>query len=157
MAVEIERKFLVKNNDFLKEVVESKKIIQAYISKSSIANVRVRLINETGYITIKGKSDEKCMSRFEWEHVISKDEALTLIEFSKEHIVEKTRYIVPEKTGFVFEVDIFEKDNKGLIVAEIELKTEDSYFVKPDWLGREVTTEKKYYNSKLSVNPYKLW
>ena len=157
MPLEIERKFLVKNNDFLKERIDTKKIIQAYISKSSTANVRVRLINNVGYITVKGKSDEKCMSRFEWEHKIPVSEAIVLIDFAKENIVEKTRYIVPEETGYVFEVDVFEKDNKGLIVAEIELDSETSNFVKPDWLGKEVTTEKKYYNSKLAKNPYKFW
>ena len=157
MPIEIERKFLVKNDSFLSSVKESKKIKQAYVSKSSTANVRVRLIDDIGYITVKGKSDYNCMSRFEWEHIIPKSEAEVLLEFAKERTVIKTRYFVPEKSGFVFEIDVFEGDNKGLIVAEIELNSEGDLFERPPWLGREVTTEKKYYNSALSRKPYKKW
>ena len=157
MPIEIERKFKVKSNEFINEAFDSKKIKQGYISKSKKANVRIRVSDDKGYITIKGKSDDKGISRYEWEHEISKKEALELLKFSNGDIVEKTRYLVKEESGLVFEIDVFEGNNKGLIIAEIELEYETQEFIKPNWLDIEVTGNKKYYNSHLSKNPYNQW
>jgi len=157
MAIEIERKFLVKSNDFIELAVKHHKITQAYISRSKDANVRVRLMDDAGFITIKGKSDENKMSRKEWEFKIPRDEALELIAFSKTDKITKTRYLVPESSGLMYEVDVFEGKNKGLIVAEIELKSEGQSFELAQWIGKEVTKEKRYYNSSLSKHPYTEW
>jgi len=157
MAIEIERKFLVKSTDFIDLAIKKYKITQAYISRSKDANVRVRLKNDTGFITIKGKSDKNRMSRKEWEFEIPKTEALELIAFSKTDKIEKTRYLIPEQNGLMFEVDVFEGKNKGLIVAEIELESENQEFITPYWIDKEVTKEKRYYNSSLSKNPFSEW
>ena len=157
MAIEIERKFLVKSMDFIDLSIKKYKITQAYISRSKDANVRVRLKDDVGIITIKGKSDKNKMSRQEWEFEIPKAEAEELIDFSKTDKITKIRYLVPEKNGLMYEVDVFEEKNKGLIVAEIELKSEKQEFNLPYWIGKEVTKEKKYYNSSLSKHPYSEW
>jgi len=157
MAIEIERKFLVKSMDFIDLAIKKHKITQAYISRSKDANVRVRIKDDVGIITIKGKSDKNRMSRQEWEFEIPKAEAEELIAFSKTDKIVKTRYIVPEKSGLMYEVDIFEGKNEGLIVAEIELKSENQEFHKAYWLDKEVTKDKKYYNSSLSKHPFKEW
>lgn len=147
MAVEIERKFLVQG-DFKKEVVASHRIKQAYISRIAERTVRIRIKDEQGYITIKGKSNESGSSRFEWEKEISKAEAEALLELCEEGMIEKTRYVV--KSGsHVFEVDEFHGLHQGLVLAEIELESEDEVFIKPKWLGKEVTGEARYYNSQM--------
>ena len=157
MAIEIERKFLVKSTDFIKLAIKYHKITQAYISRSKDANVRVRLMDDVGFITIKGKSDENKMSRKEWEFEIPKEEAIELIAFSKTDVITKTRYLIPENSGLIYEVDVFEGKNEGLIVAEIELKSENQEFDLPYWIGKEVTKEKRYYNSALSKHPFTEW
>jgi len=157
MAIEIERKFLVKSMDFIDLAIKKHKITQAYISRSKDANVRVRIKDDVGIITIKGKSDKNKMSRQEWEFEIPKAEAEELIDFSKTNIIKKTRYLVPEKSGLMYEVDVFEEKNEGLIVAEIELESEDQKFDLAYWVDKEVTKEKKYYNSSLSKHPFTEW
>lgn len=157
MAIEIERKFLVNSMDFIDLAVEYHKITQAYISRSKEANVRVRLMDSTGFITIKGKSDKNKMSRLEWEFEIPESEAKELLEFAKTDKIVKTRYLVPEKSGLLFEVDVFEGKNKGLVVAEIELSSENQKFTTPQWAGKEVTKDNRYYNSSLSKHPFKEW
>lgn len=156
MALEIERKFLVKNEDFKELAFKSYKIAQGYLSSVPERTVRVRLTDEKGFLTIKGDSNSEGIARFEWEKEIEVDDANNLLKLCEPGVIIKTRYLV--QVGFhVFEVDVFEGENKGLIVAEIELKSEDEFFKKPDWLGKEVTGEEKYYNASLSRYPYKDW
>ncbi len=156
MAQEIERKFLVKG-DFKPFVTKSTRITQGYLSSVPERTVRVRIKGEKGFLTIKGIGNASGASRFEWEKEISVEEARSLLELCEPGIIDKTRYIVPEKGGLKFEVDEFYGDNDGLTVAEIELPAEDHPFTKPNWLGEEVTGDVKYFNSMLMKNPYKNW
>jgi len=156
MAQEIERKFLVKG-DFKPFVTKSTRITQGYLSSVPERTVRIRIKGEKGFITIKGIGNASGASRFEWEKEISVEEAKSLLELCEPGIIDKTRYIVPEESGLLFEVDEFYGDNDGLTVAEIELPTEDQPFTKPEWLGEEVTGDVKYFNSMLMKNPYKNW
>jgi len=155
-VIEIERKFLIKSDAFKSEAVSQERIVQGFLNTHEERTVRVRISGDFGYLTIKGKSNEAGTSRFEWEKELSLDEAEALLLLCEEGIIEKTRYAVP--TGqHIFEIDEFHGANKGLIIAEIELNYEDELYVQPDWLGDEVTGDIKYYNSKLSKNPFKTW
>lgn len=156
MAQEIERKFLVKG-DFKPFATKATRITQGYLSSVPERTVRVRVKGDKGYITIKGIGNASGASRFEWEKEIPVEEVKSLLDLCEPGIIDKTRYIVPEKSGLVYEVDEFYGDNEGLTVAEIELPTEDTPFTKPDWLGEEVTGDAKYFNSMLMKNPYKNW
>ena len=118
--------------------------------------VRVRLTNQKGTLTVKGLSSEDGLKRFEWEKTISKSDAKALMEFCEPGVIDKLRYEV-EVGNHVFEVDEFFGDNEGLVIAEIELDDENEEFEHPDWLGAEVTGDKRYYNSELSKSPYKHW
>lgn len=155
MNIEIERKFLVKG-DFEKYAVNQKIIKQGYLSTVPERLVRIRIYGNKGYLTIKGIPNSSGTSRFEWEKEISADEASELLNLCEPGIIEKIRYYVPFG-NHTFEVDEFFGDNSGLIVAEIELRSEDEHFDKPDWLGDEVTHDKKYNNSMLTKNPFKNW
>ena len=155
MAQEIERKFLVAG-DFKSLVSNQIRIRQGYLSSVPERTVRVREKGEKGFITIKGRCSESGMSRYEWEKEISINDAKELLLICEDGIIDKIRYIV--KSGeHVFEVDEFYGDNDGLVVAEIELSTENEVFTKPSWLGKEVTGDIRYYNSMLMKNPYKNW
>lgn len=156
MALEIERKFLT-TGKFKQEATSKTRITQGYLSSDSKPTVRVRIAGNKGFLTIKGSPNQTGISRFEWEKEIPVKEAEELLEICKPGIIYKTRFIVPEKTGLIFEVDEFHGDNEGLIIAEIELPTEDYKFDKPCWLGKEVTGEVRYYNSMLVKNPSKNW
>ncbi|HDO28163.1 MAG TPA: CYTH domain-containing protein [Bacteroidetes bacterium] len=156
MAEEIERKFLVKG-DFKPFVTTETRIIQGYLSSAPERTVRVRIKGDRGFLTIKGAGNETGTTRFEWEMEIPVEEAKSLLQICERSMIDKTRYIVPEKSGLKFEVDEFYGDNKGLTVAEIELPSEDHPFEKPEWLGDEVTGDLKYYNAMLVKNPYKYW
>ncbi len=154
--VEIERKFLVTSNDFKKEANLKLKIKQGFLNTHKERTVRVRLRNDEGFLTVKGISNTSGTSRFEWEKEISATEANALLNICEEGIIDKTRYQVP-LGSHVFEVDEFHGANQGLVVAEIELQNENEAFEKPNWLGKEVTGEVKYYNSQLSKKPFKDW
>lgn len=156
MNVEIERKFLVKNDDFKSESHTHKNIKQGYLNSDKNRTVRIRIADDNAFITIKGKSNEAGTTRFEWEKEIKKQEAEDLLLLCEPSIIEKTRYLVSVGVH-TFEVDEFYGDNKGLVIAEVELKTESEIFTKPNWLGREVTGDKKYYNSSISIRPFKDW
>lgn len=147
--MEIERKFLVKG-DFKPFATSCISISQGYLSTEPERTVRVRTWNKKGFITIKGKSNESGMSRFEWEKEIDLEEAQQLLQLCLPVIIEKKRYLIPEKSGLVFEVDEFFGAHNGLVMAEIELPQEDALFIKPEWLGEEVTGDVHYYNSYLS-------
>ena len=153
MAKEIERKFLVKRELF-KPIDEGEYIAQGYLSSTPERTVRVRIKNHRGYLTIKGKNVG--ISRSEFEYEIPKSDAEELLELCEPSIIVKRRYIV-EIEDSRWEVDVFEGDNAGLIVAEIELESEETEFFKPGWLGEEVSFDPRYYNSNLSKNPYKFW
>ena len=154
--LEIERKFLVKSNAFKDEAFSTTRITQGFLNTHKERTVRVRLKGNAGFITVKGKSSANGLSRFEWEKEISKDDAMALLELCEQGVIDKMRYEVKVE-GHVFEVDEFFGDNQGLIVAEVELNSEDEAFVKPEWLGQEVTGDIKYYNSQLSKQPYRSW
>ena len=153
---EIERKFLVKNNAYKADATTYKRIIQGYLSTNPERTVRVRVKGEKGFLTIKGKSNKTGTTRFEWEKEISLTEAQSLLKLCEEPTIDKIRYQVPV-ANHVFEVDVFQKKNAGLVIAEIELINEDQSYTSPDWLGEEVTGDLKYYNSSLSKKPYKEW
>jgi adenylate cyclase len=154
--IEIERKFLVKSDSY-KSLAKSKtRIVQGFLNTDSNRTVRVRIKGDLGFITVKGKSNEAGTSRFEWEKEISVEDADNLLELCEKGILEKCRYIIVSE-NHVYEVDEFYGDNEGLTVAEIELNSENERFQKPDWLGKEVTGEVKYYNSQLSKKPFKKW
>jgi len=154
--IEIERKFLVKSDAFKQEAFKSTRITQGFLSTDPKRTVRVRIKGECGFLTIKGKSNASGTSRFEWEKKISVDDAKQLLQLCKKGVIDKIRYEV--KVGnHNFEIDEFFGKNKGLIVAEIELKNENEVFVKPNWVGKEVTGDVKYYNSQLSKHPFCEW
>jgi CYTH domain-containing protein len=156
MSLEIERKFLVKNNDFKKESYQKTTIKQGYLNSDKNRTVRIRVTDEKAFITIKGKSNSAGTTRFEWEKEIDKTEAEQLLLLCEPSIIDKTRFLVKNE-HHIFEVDEFYGDNKGLIVAEIELVSENESFKKPNWLGKEVTGDLKYYNSSISKFPFKEW
>lgn len=154
--VEIERKFLVRSNAFLKDAIKSNRIVQGYLSSNPERTVRIRIKGSCGYLTIKGMSNASGMSRMEWEKEISIEDAEELLLLCEKGTIDKIRHEVIVGTH-VFEVDVFNLENEGLIIAEVELSSEDEKFEKPKWLGDEVTQDKRYYNSYLSKNPYKNW
>ena len=147
--IEIERKFLVKAYDYRKEAHRKTKIIQGYLTKDPKRTVRVRIREDQGFLTIKGMSSENGLSRFEWEKEISLNEAQELITLCLPTVIEKTRYEVTYK-GVLFEVDEFEGTHGGLVLVEVELNSTEDIFEIPKWVDKEVTGDKKYYNSYLS-------
>lgn len=154
--IEIERKFLVLNTNFKTEAFKHTRIIQGFLSTDKKRTVRVRLKGDIGFLTIKGKSSKNGLSRFEWEKEISKPEVESLLGICKKGIIDKIRYEI-KVDNHTFEVDEFFGKNKGLIVAEVELNSEKENFTKPEWLGKEVTGDVKYYNSQLSKQPFTRW
>ena len=147
--IEIERKFLVKAYDYRKEAHRKTKIIQGYLTKDPKRTVRVRIREDQGFLTIKGMSSEDGLSRFEWEKEISLNEAQELITLCLPTVIEKTRYEVTYK-GVLFEIDEFEGAHNGLVLVEVELNSTKDIFEIPKWVDKEVTGDKKYYNSYLS-------
>ena len=156
MSLEIERKFLVENEDFKTDAYQKKLLKQGYLNSDKNRTVRVRIADDKSFITIKGKSNSTGTTRFEWEKEIDLLEAEQLLLLCEPSVIDKTRFYVKSE-NHIFEVDEFYSDNQGLIVAEIELNSENEQFKKPSWLGKEVTGNIKYYNSSLSKNPFKNW
>ena len=153
---EIERKFLVKDERYKQQAHANSRIRQGYICSAHGRTVRVRIRDARGYLTIKGPSTNGGLTRYEFEKEITLDEAEHLMQLCEPGIIDKTRYLV--KSGpHTFEVDEFHGENEGLVVAEIELGSEDETYEKPDFIGKEVTGDKRYYNSHLRVNPFSLW
>ena len=155
MAQEIERKFLVKA-EFKSAAKMKTRITQGYLSSVPERTVRVRVKGDKGFITIKGIGNASGASRYEWEKEIPTSEILELLELCEKGVIDKTRFLV-DVGNHTFEVDEFYGDNEGLVVAEVELGSEDEAFEKPDWLGEEVTGDVKYFNSMLMKNPYTKW
>ncbi|MEP2237795.1 MAG: CYTH domain-containing protein [Maribacter sp.] len=154
--IEIERKFLVKSDNYKSEARSKTRIVQGFLNTDPSRTVRVRIKGNTGFITVKGKSNASGTSRFEWEKEISVNEADSLLKLCEKGILDKYRYEIVIG-NHVFEVDEFFGDNTGLTIAEVELKNEHEEFEKPNWLGVEVTGEVKYYNSQLSKNAFCTW
>ena len=154
MALEIERKFKVANADWRDSVTRSTSLRQGYLSTKPEATVRVRLENGVGTLTIKSKT--RGISRSEFEYDIPSSEVTQLLQLCEGPLIEKIRHlvIIGEHT---WEIDEFSGDNQGLIIAEIELSSEDESFKKPGWLGKEVSHDARYYNSSLVIHPYNQW
>ena len=154
--LEIERKFLVKNEDFKKEAYQSFHIKQGYLNSHPERTTRIRIKENKAFMTVKGKSSESGLSRLEWEKEIDLKDAEALLQLCEPGKIEKTRFLV--KSGnHIFEVDEFYGENEGLIVAEVEMNSESDQVLLPDWLANEVTGEQKYYNSALTQKPFKTW
>jgi len=154
MATEIERKFLLANDSWRKGAT-GQRYRQGYLSTEKERVVRVRTIDETAYLTIKGIA--RGISRLEFEYPIPLADAQTMLEaLCHKPIIDKTRYRIPV-AAHVFEVDEFYGQNAGLIVAEVELGSEDEHFERPDWLGEEVTADPRYANAALIEHPYSAW
>ena len=155
-GLEIERKFLVRNDDYRRLAYSSSRICQGYICSGHGRTVRVRIRDQRGFLTIKGPSNADGISRYEFEKEITLDEAQHLMELCEPGRIDKTRYLV--KSGVhTFEVDEFYGENEGLVMAEVELQSEDEAFEKPDFIGKEVTGDRRYYNGHLSKRPYSVW
>ena len=154
--LEIERKFLVVGDSYKQQAYGSNRICQGYICSSRGRTVRVRIRDSRGYLTIKGPSENGGLSRYEFEKEITLDEAEHLMQLCEPGMIEKTRWLV--KSGIhTFEVDEFHGENEGLVMAEVELNYEDEPYEKPDFIGLEVTGDRRYYNSYLKEHPYKDW
>ena len=156
-GMEIERKFLVRDDSYKALAQRSYRIRQGYICSGHGHTVRVRQRDQQGFLTIKGPSFDGGLSRYEFEKEITHDEATQLFRLCKPGIIDKTRYLVPAGDGHTFEVDEFYGDNEGLVVAEVELGAPDEPYVRPPFLGQEVTGDRRYTNASLSVNPYNQW
>lgn len=155
MHTETERKFLVKDDSYKAEAVRSYRITQGYIAHDSGNTVRIRIRDGVGILTIKGMTTG--CSRPEWEMEIPLKDAEDLFALCKPGSIDKIRHIIPAAGGRCFEVDEFRGENDGLVMAEIELGSEDEAFEKPSWLGEEVTGDPRFYNSYLCKKPYRYW
>lgn len=147
MATETERKFLVKG-EFRHLAVEEIRITQTYLSIDQDKTIRIRIANNKAFITIKGRSTGNSISRSEWEFQIPISDATEMMKLCLDGKIDKTRYLIPAGKH-IFEVDVFHDKNEGLIIAEIELSSDDERFEIPDWLGEEVTGNPAYYNANL--------
>lgn len=154
-GLEIERKFLVhKRMDWKRLASSCSHIQQGYFA--AVNTVRVRIRDDKGYLTIKGPSRNGGLSRYEFEKEITLQEAQQLMLLCESGVIDKHRYLVPY-AGHTFEVDEFHGDNDGLVMAEVELKSENAPFESPDFIGKEVTGDRRFYNSHMRKNPFKLW
>ena len=154
MPKEIERKFLTANDGW-RDLVEGVYLCQGYLSTDKQCAVRVRIAGNSAFIGIKGENDGP--TRLEFEYPVPLEDAHLMLErLAKRPLIEKTRYAVPF-AGLIWEVDEFHGDNQGLVIAEVELEDESQVFARPDWAGREVTGDSRYYNANLVEFPYKKW
>jgi adenylate cyclase len=154
MGTEIEKKFLL-TGDAWRELAEGTHYRQGYLNSVKERIVRVRTIDDKGFLTIKGITSG--VTRVEYEYEIPKDECNAMLDdLAEKPIIEKTRYKI-DYGGFTWEIDEFFGENKGLIIAEIELESEDQIFKKPEWVGDEVSGDPRYYNSNLIKHPYTNW
>lgn len=153
MGVEIERKFLLAS-DAWRQGATGVEYCQGYLSRDPARTVRVRIAGSKGFLTIKGRNEG--VARAEFEYAIPLEDARELMALCEGPLIEKCRYNV-EFAGFMWEIDEFFGENAGLIVAEIELPAADTEFARPEWLGVEVSSDPRYYNSSLSRTPYSRW
>ena len=154
-GLEIERKFLVhKRMDWKRLASSCSHIQQGYFA--AVNTVRIRIRDDKGYLTIKGPSRDGGLSRYEFEKEITLEEARQLMQLCEPGVIDKHRYLVPFG-GHIFEVDEFHGDNDGLVMAEVELGSEEEVFEKPDFIGTEVTGNRHFYNSYMRRNPFRTW
>jgi len=155
MGVEIERKFLVKNTSWRDAVEGQDAILQGYLAETERASVRVRVKGDRGFLTIKGATAG--VSRAEFEYGIPLEDARAMLDtLSSLAVIEKVRYRV--RSGrHLWELDVFAGENAGLVLAELELTSEDEPFELPDWAGEEVSSDARYYNLSLARNPFSRW
>lgn len=155
MATEIERKFLVAGDGWKSATLTETRIMQGYLASSPRATVRARVKGSEGVLTIKGAT--RGISRAEYEYAIPAEDARAMLDdLAEGGIIDKVRYRV--RAGrHIWEVDVFAGDNDGLVLAEIELESENEAFERPDWLGEEVSADPRYYNASLAQNPYQHW
>ncbi len=156
MGLEIERKFRVKSDAYKREAIRSIHILQGYIAVTPTRTVRLRITDNEAFLTIKGPSPDGGLSRYEWEKTITIEEARALLPLCSSALIEKVRHIIPV-AEHTFEVDEFMGRNRGLVIAEIELKSPDEYYPRPAWLGDEVTGQRRYHNASLLRHPYDEW
>jgi len=163
MGIETERKFLIKHKDCLEYADDNKRISQGYLTLAVDRTVRVRVAGDVAWLTVKGRNRGSVRAEFEYQ--IPFQDGLELLEMCEGGVIEKTRHII-FNSGFTVEVDVFEGLNSGLVVAEIEFEEDDPQAVMleeklrprlPQWIGKEVTNDERYYNSSLSINPYCTW
>ena len=155
-GMEVERKFMVRGNSYRQLAYASDRIKQGYICSGHGRTVRVRLRGGRGYLTIKGPSLDGGLSRYEFEKEITPDEAEQLFRLCEPGIIDKTRFLV--KSGqHTFEVDECYGENEGLVMAEVELSAPDEPYEKPAFIGKEVTGDRRFYNSHLRANPFSVW
>ncbi len=154
MGIEIERKFLLVGEAW-KKLAPGIRYRQGYLSTTKESTVRVRTIEDTGYLTVKGESKGATRSEFEYEIPVEDANAM-LDQLCAKPLIEKNRYKI-EYEGFTWEVDEFFGENQGLVVAEVELESEDQVYAKPEWVGTEVTEDQRYFNSNLAKHPYCRW
>ncbi|MFC3873364.1 CYTH domain-containing protein [Neisseria musculi] len=154
MTIEIERRFLLKNNDWRAQAGEPETMRQGYLSVEKECTIRVRIIGNRAWLTLKGYISDVARSEFEYE--IPLPHAETMMQTMCLFKLEKRRYKIDYR-GFVFEIDEYFGDNAPLVVAELELLGEDAAFAKPQWLGREITSDGKFTNAYLSKHPYSEW
>jgi adenylate cyclase len=154
MPIEIERKFLLKNDAWKVDADAGTRITQGYLSSNPERSVRIRTKGDKGILTIKSKTTD--LSRKEFEYPIPIDEAKELLSLCEKPFIDKTRYVVHHR-GHDWEVDIFHAENEGLCIAEIELSNEEESFQLPSWVGEEVSEDAAYYNMNLAKHPYIKW
>jgi len=154
-SMEIERKFLVAG-DFEKDVLRCERIVQGYICAEEARTVRVRIQGDEGFLTIKSNPNKRGWSRYEFEQPVALVDAKELLKLCLPGVIDKVRHWI-HVGDHLWEVDVFHGDNEGLVVAEIELYSEEETFELPAWAGEEVTGDPKYYNAMLSQKPYNQW
>ncbi|MDD5276810.1 MAG: CYTH domain-containing protein [Methylovulum sp.] len=155
MAIEVEHKFLLANNDWRGHIDHSVNYRQGYLSSQASSSIRVRISAEQAWLNIKSATIGSHRHEYEYEIPMADAEEI-LTNLCRKPLIEKTRHFVIDH-GNLWEIDEFYGDNQGLVVAEIELSEVGKYFAKPDWLGIEVTHDMRYYNNNLSINPYSEW
>lgn len=155
MGLEIERKFLVSTSDWRRQAGEGVRVRQGYVSLEPGRTVRVRIAGQKAFLTLKGKP--KRLVRDEFEYPIPLQDAQQMLDtMSLRPIIEKTRYVLKDG-GLKWEIDEFAAENRGLVIAEVELESPDQQIAKPAWIGDEVTEDHRYSNSSLVKNPYSTW
>jgi len=144
----------VLNNDWKELIIEEFNVEQGYLNSSPDRTVRIRLSSGIGTLTIKSKTIG--ISKDEFEYIIPFNDAVSMLSLCERPALSKTRYIV-DYEGYIWEIDVFHGENEGLVIAEVELNSESDVPLKPDWIGEQVSLDPRYFNSQLSLNPYKNW